>query len=234
MLFTVLTLFPEMFPGPLGLSLSGKARQKGLWDLHILPIRAYAEDKHETVDDASYGGGTGLVMRADVLDRALSAVCFDKMGAAPIFLYPSPRGKRLEQADLQRFVSHAGPLVILCGRYEGVDQRLLDVWGFEEVSLGDFVLAGGEIPALALMEGCIRLLPGVMGTTEGLAEESFSNGLLEYPHYTRPQEWRGHAVPEILRSGHHQEVAKWRLQQSETLTEARRPDLWERYQNSKS
>lgn len=228
--FIVLTLFPEMFPGMLQFSLANKARQKGIWNLSVMPIREYAYDRHKTVDDAGFGGGCGLVMRADVIDRALSAGMGLGDPNPPLFLYPSPRGRRLTQPDLQRFVTTHTTVVLLCGRYKGVDQRLLDHWRFEEVSLGDFILSGGELAALAIMDGCIRLLPGVIGSEEVRDEETFTQGLLEHPLYTRPQEWKGHAVPEILLSGDHAKIAAWRREQAQDLTRARRPDLWAAHQ----
>ena len=215
---TIFTLFPAMFPGPLGQSLAGKALGNQ-WALDIRDIRAAALDKHRTVDDTPFGGGAGMVMRADVLDAAIGAD-----DARPL-LYLSPRGAALTQARVRDLA--AGPGVrLLCGRYEGVDQRLLDARGAEEVSIGDYVLSGGELPALVLLDACIRLLPGVMGAAASADEESFSAGLLEYPQYTRPAVWQGRDIPEILLSGHHAAIAAWRRQQAEELTRRRRPDLW--------
>ena len=215
---TVFTLFPAMFPGPLGQSLAGKALGSQ-WALDVRDIRAAALDKHRTVDDTPFGGGAGMVMRADVLDAAIGTD-----DARPL-LYLSPRGAALTQARVRDLA--AGPGVrLLCGRYEGVDQRLLDARGAEEVSIGDYVLSGGELPALVLLDACIRLLPGVMGAAASADEESFSAGLLEYPHYTRPAVWQGRNIPEILLSGHHAAIAAWRRQQAEELTRRRRPDLW--------
>ena len=215
---TIFTLFPAMFPGPLGQSLAGKALGNQ-WALDVRDIRAAALDKHRTVDDTPFGGGVGMVMRADVLDAAIGAD-----DARPL-LYLSPRGAALTQARVRELA--AGPGVrLLCGRYEGVDQRLLDARGAEEVSIGDYVLSGGELPALVLLDACIRLLPGVMGAAASADEESFSAGLLEYPHYTRPAVWQGRDIPEILLSGHHAAIAAWRRQQAEELTRRRRPDLW--------
>jgi len=228
MRFIVLTLFPEMFPGPLGYSLAGKALQKNLWQLEVITIRDFASDKHQTVDAPGFGGGPGLVMQADVLDHALSVATHGLKN--PGFFYFSPRGKPMVQADLHIWSQTMDEMVLLCGRYEGVDQRLLDHWSFQEISLGDFVLAGGEIPAYALMEGCVRLLPGTLKQPETLQQESFESGLLEYPHYTRPQIWKGRSVPDILLSGNHAEIASWRRQQTEVITQERRPDLWEKYQ----
>lgn len=222
---TVLTLFPPMFPGPLGLSLAGRAFAAGLWRLEVRDIRDATVDRHRTVDDTPFGGGAGMVMRPDVLDAAIGPD-----DARPL-LYLSPRGRPLTQ-DRVRMLA-AGPGVrLVCGRYEGVDQRVLDVRGVEEVSVGDYVLSGGELPALVLLDACIRLLPGVMGAEASGEDESFSAGLLEYPHYTRPAKWRGHAVPEVLLSGHHGAIAAWRRAQAEQITRVRRPDLWRRHVES--
>lgn len=219
----VLTLFPEMFPGPLGMSLSGKALEKGLWKLETVNIRDFGEGVHKTVDDAPFGGGAGMVMRADVLDKALKS-------CAPLgrFIYLSPRGRVFDQALAQELAGES-QVTMLCGRYEGVDQRLLDAYGAEEVSIGDYVLSGGELAAQIVMDACVRLLPGVMGNEDTAGEESFSAGLLEYPHYTRPASWEGRDVPETLLSGHHENIRKWRLEQAEKLTAQKRPDLWEQY-----
>lgn len=216
---TVFTLFPAMFPGPLGQSLAGKAHEQGRWALEVRDIRAAALDRHRTVDDTPFGGGAGMVMRPDVLDAAIGP------DDERLLLYLSPRGAALTQARVRALA--AGPGVrLLCGRYEGVDQRLLDARGVEEVSIGDYVLSGGELPALVLLDACVRLLPGVMGAAVSADEESFSAGLLEYPQYTRPAAWQGRDVPEILLSGHHAAIAAWRRQQAEELTQRRRPDLW--------
>ena len=223
----ILTLFPEMFPGPLGHSLAGKALAEGLWKLETLNIRDFAPDKHRTVDDTPYGGGAGMVMRPDVIASAIRGA-ESKHGKPARKIYLSPRGRVLDQALVQDLVA-AESLLLLCGRSEGVDQRVLDAEALEEVSLGDFVLSGGEIAALALLDACIRLIPGVMGNAETMAEESFTKGLLEYPHYTRPAIWEGREVPEILISGHHEKVNKWRQTEAESLTRARRPDLWAKY-----
>ena len=226
----VLTIFPEMFPGLRGLSLSGKALERGLWSLHTIDIRDFADDRHGTVDDAPFGGGAGMVMRADVTDRALGhAVAADRAaGATSPVVYLSPRGRMLDQARCRELAGGSG-VILLCGRYEGVDQRVLDARGVEEISLGDFVLSGGEPAALALIDACVRLLPGVMGAEASLEEESFESGLLEYPHYTRPAEWCGRAVPEVLLSGHHDNIRAWRRAEAERITRERRPDLWARY-----
>ncbi|HUI35332.1 MAG TPA: tRNA (guanosine(37)-N1)-methyltransferase TrmD [Stellaceae bacterium] len=220
---TVLTIFPEMLPGPLAHSLAGKALRAGLWHLEAIDIRDFATGKHRSVDDAPFGGGPGMVLRADVLDRAIAGAG----GTGPL-INLSPRGKRLDQARVRELA--AGPGVrLICSRFEGVDERVLDAREVEEVSLGDFVLSGGEPAAIALIDACVRVLPGVVGDAEALAEESFAEGLLEYPHYTRPQVWEGRTVPDTLVSGDHQRVRAWRRAQAELLTKQRRPDLWERY-----
>jgi tRNA (guanine37-N1)-methyltransferase len=223
---SVATLFPEMFPGPLGHSLAGKALAEGRWRLETVNIRDFACDRHRTVDDAPFGGGASLVMKPDVVDAAV-AEAESRCPGAPV-IYLSPRGRLLDQARVKQLAAGPG-VVILCGRYEGVDERVIAARGMEELSLGDFILSGGEPAALVLIDACVRLLSGVMGNTESLAEESFEEGLLEYPLYTRPQEWAGRAVPEILVSGHHEKVRAWRRDQMEQITRARRPDLWDRY-----
>ena len=220
----VLTLFPEMFPGPLSDSLAGRAMERGWWQLDTVNIRDFATDKHATVDDNPFGGGAGMVMRADVLDRALEATADP---AGPV-IYLSPRGKRLEQDDAKALIDSPA-ITLLCGRYEGVDNRLIEERGLLEISLGDFVLSGGEPAAIALLDACVRLLPGVVGQPESLSEESFESGLLEYPQYTRPVEWNGRKVPDILLSGNHAAIARWRREQAEHITRQRRPDLWARY-----
>ena len=216
---TVFTLFPAMFPGPLALSLAGRALEAGRWGLEVRDIRAAALDRHRTVDDTPFGGGAGMVMRPDVLDAAIGP------GDERPLIYLSPRGAALTQGKVRELAAGSG-VRLLCGRYEGVDQRLLDARGAQEISIGDYVLSGGELPALVLLDACVRLLPGVMGAAVSGEEESFSAGLLEYPHYTRPAEWQGRAVPEVLLSGHHAEIAAWRRAQAEDLTRSRRPDLW--------
>jgi len=221
---SVLTLFPEVFPGPLGASLAGKALTQGIWSLEVLDIRVFAGDKHRSVDDTPFGGGAGMVMRPDVVDAALAACEAD---GVPVF-YLSPRGRLLDQALVGEIAAAPGA-TLLCGRYEGVDQRVLDARRVEEVSIGDYILAGGEVAALALLEAVIRLLPGVMGNKASSEEESFAQGLLEYPHYTRPAVWQGRGVPEVLTSGHHEKVRQWRLARAEEMTRLRRPDLWARY-----
>jgi tRNA (guanine37-N1)-methyltransferase len=217
---SILTLFPEMFPGPLGHSLAGKALENGIWSLETIQIRDFATDRHHSVDDTPFGGGAGMVLRPDVVDAAMNAVADGR----PL-LCLTPRGRRFSQADAVRLANENG-VILLCGRYEGIDQRVIDAREMEEVSLGDYVLSGGEPAALVLLDAIVRLLPGVMGAAESAAEESFSHGLLEYPHYTRPAEWAGRRVPEILLSGHHGAVAAWRHDQAETITKERRPDLW--------
>jgi tRNA (guanine37-N1)-methyltransferase len=221
----VLTLFPEMFPGPLGCSLAGRALQSNIWSLDVMDLRAFATDRHGTVDDAPFGGGSSMVMRPDVVDAALKAA--KTKGDLPA-LYLTPRGRVLDQARIEALAKGPGAL-ILCGRFEGVDQRAIEAHDVEEVSLGDFVLSGGEPAAIALLDACVRLLPGVVGNAQSLADDSFADGLLEYPHYTRPQEWSGRAVPDVLISGHHEKVRAWRLAQAEDITRRRRPDLWARY-----
>jgi len=219
---TVLTLFPEMFPGPLGLSLAGRALASGLWSLEARDIRSSATDRHRSVDDTPAGGGPGMVLRADVLAAAIDAA-----NASPEVprLLMSPRGRPLTQSWVRELASGPGALIV-CGRFEGVDQRVIEARHLEEVSIGDYVLSGGEIAAMALIDACVRLLPGVMGKAESGADESFSDGLLEYPQYTRPQTFEGVPIPEILLSGDHAKVAAWRKAAAEALTEARRPDLW--------
>ena len=228
---TALTLFPEMFPGTLGHSLAGRALREGKWSLDTLQIRDFATDKHRTVDDTPFGGGAGMVMRPDVVDAACAAAL--AAGPARPLVYLTPRGRVLDQASARELV--AGPGVILvCGRYEGLDQRVIEARAMREVSVGDYVLSGGEPAALVLLDACVRLLPGVMGGATSAEEESFSEPapLLEYPHYTRPAEWDGRAVPEVLLSGHHAEVARWRRGMAEAATRERRPDLWSRRTSS--
>ena len=221
---SVLTIFPEMFPGPLGASLAGKALAAGRWTLEAADIRAHATDKHRSVDDTPAGGGPGMVMRADVVARAVDAVA--PSGDPRPRLLMSPRGVALTQARVEALAQGPGA-VILCGRFEGVDQRVIEGRGFEEISVGDYVLSGGEIAAFVLLDACVRLLSGVMSKEASGAEESFAQGLLEYPHYTRPQLWEGRAIPEVLVSGDHAKVAAWRRAEAERLTRARRPDLWD-------
>ena len=220
---TVLTLFPEMLPGPLAHSLAGRALRAGIWQLETVDIRGFARDKHRSVDDAPFGGGPGMVLRPDVLDAAIAGAG----GTGPL-LALSPRGRRLDQ-DAVRALAAGPGATLLCGRFEGVDERVLEARGIDEISLGDFVLSGGEPAAIALIDACVRLLPGVVGCAETLAEESFAAGLLEYPHYTRPQVWQDRAVPEVLVSGNHEQIRRWRRAAAERLTRERRPDLWRRY-----
>ena len=225
----VLTLFPEMFPGPLGLSLAGQGLEAGAWALETVDIRDFAADKHRTVDDAPFGGGPGMVMRPDVVSDAIDAAA----GADPslALIYLTPRGRPLTQARVRELAQGPG-MVLLCGRYEGLDERVLDAHGLDEISLGDFVLSGGEAAAIAVIDACVRLLPGVVGAPESLIDESFEKGLLEYPQYTRPQDWQGRTVPDVLVSGHHEKVKAWRRDQAEAITRERRPDLWSRYAGS--
>ncbi len=222
----VLTLFPEMFPGPLGGSLLGKALDQGLWALNPIDIRRFAEGKHRTVDDTPAGGGPGMVMKPDVVGRALDFCADTRPRSAdwPV-IYLSPRGKPFDQAMALR-LSQADGITMLCGRFEGVDQRVLDARRVQEVSLGDFVMTGGEIAAMALIDATVRLIPRVLGNQASAEEESFSAGLLEAPHYTRPAVWEGREIPEVLLSGHHAKIAEWRHAQAEALTKERRPDLW--------
>jgi tRNA (guanine37-N1)-methyltransferase len=222
-----LSIYPEMFPGPLGMSLAGTALKDGAWSLTTVDIRDYATDKHNTVDDAPFGGGPGMVMRPDVVDAAITSAKSETKGDLP-FIYLTPRGRPLSQDRVRELAAGPGAMV-LCGRFEGVDERVLDAHGVEEISVGDFVLSGGETAALVLFDACIRLLPGVMGSADSLSEESFERGLLEYPHYTRPQNWSTRDVPEVLLSGHHANIEAWRLEQAEAVTRERRPDLWELY-----
>ncbi|HVJ00065.1 MAG TPA: tRNA (guanosine(37)-N1)-methyltransferase TrmD [Sphingomonas sp.] len=224
---TVLTLYPDMFPGPLGLSLAGRAREEGRWALDTVQIRDFATDKHRTVDDTPAGGGAGMVLRADVVARALDSVA----DARPV-LAMTPRGAPLTQARVRTLACGAGA-TILCGRFEGFDERLFEARAIEEVSIGDYILSGGEMGALVLLDACIRLLPGVMGAPDSGVDESFETGLLEYPHYTRPQSWEGRTIPEVLRSGDHAKIAAWRKSMAEEHTRLRRPDLWERHEGAR-
>jgi tRNA (guanine37-N1)-methyltransferase len=220
----ILTLYPEMFPGPLGVSLAGRALAEGKWSCDAVQIRDFATDKHRSVDDTPAGGGAGMVMRADVLAAAIDAAVPEGM---PL-LAMTPRGKPLTQARVRDLAAGPG-VAILCGRFEGIDERLFEGRRIEPVSIGDYVLSGGEIGALVLLDACVRLLPGVMGAPSSGDEESFESGLLEYPHYTRPAEWEGRTIPEVLRSGDHAKIAGWRKAQAEIDTRSRRPDLWERH-----
>ncbi|MBY0283683.1 MAG: tRNA (guanosine(37)-N1)-methyltransferase TrmD [Sphingomonas sp.] len=224
---TILTLYPDMFPGPLGASIAGRALGEGKWSLDAVNIRDFATDKHRTVDDTPAGGGAGMVLRADVVAAALDSVADDR----PI-LAMTPRGAPLTQVRVRDLATGPGA-IILCGRFEGFDERLFDARPIEQVSIGDYVLSGGEMGALVLLDACIRLLPGVMGAPSSGDEESFESGLLEYPHYTRPYQWEGRTIPEVLRSGDHARIAAWRKAQAETDTRLRRPDLWERHEDAR-
>ena len=224
---TVLTLYPEMFPGPLGHSLAGRALAEGVWSCEAVNIRSFATDKHRTVDGTPAGGGAGMVLRADVVAAALDAVA----DARPV-LAMTPRGKPLTQARVRQIAAGPG-ITILCGRFEGFDERLFEARAIEEVSIGDYILSGGEMGALVLLDACVRLLPGVMGAASSGDDESFETGLLEYPHYTRPQMWEGRAIPQVLRSGDHAAIEAWRQAQAEIDTRLRRPDLWERHEGAR-
>jgi tRNA (guanine37-N1)-methyltransferase len=221
----VLTLFPEAFPGALGLSLTGRALADGRWRLETLDIRSFATDRHRSVDDSPAGGGAGMVLRPDVTAAALDAVESGRPRAEWPVLCLSPRGRRFDQARARQLAAGPG-ITLLCGRFEGVDERVLQARAVTEISLGDFVLTGGEIAAQALIDACVRLIPRVLGNSESIADESFSRSLLEYPHYTRPTEWEGLTIPGVLLSGHHGRIAAWRRSQAERLTKERRPDLW--------
>ena len=222
----VITLFPQVFPGVLGESLTGKALKDGVWQLRTIDLRPFGVGKHRNVDDTPAGGGAGMVLRADVVGRAIDAALSAARGPTPL-IYLSPRGRPFTQ-DMARRMAGADGAILLCGRFEGVDQRLLDHYGVEEVSMGDYVLTGGEIAAQAMLDATVRLLPGVLGNAASVEEESHSGGLLEHPQYTRPAEWMGREIPPVLMSGNHAEIAKWRRAEAEALTRARRPDMWER------
>ncbi|MGB5078727.1 MAG: tRNA (guanosine(37)-N1)-methyltransferase TrmD [Sphingorhabdus sp.] len=226
----ILTLYPEMFPGPLGISLAGRALAEGKWFCSPLNIRDFATDKHRTVDDTPAGGGAGMVLRPDILAAAVDHAMVS-IPNVPI-LAMTPRGKPITQARVRELSDGPG-VTILCGRFEGFDERIFEARPVEQVSMGDIILSGGEIAAMMLLDACIRLLPGVMGATSSGDEESFEQGLLEYPHYTRPAEWEGRRVPEVLRSGDHAKIAAWRKQKAESDTRLRRPDLWERYNDAR-
>jgi tRNA (guanine37-N1)-methyltransferase len=226
---TALTIFPEMFPGPLGFSLAGRALGKGIWSLDAVDIRRFAKDRHGSVDDTPFGGGAGMVMRPDILSDAIAAVAAPERPA----IYLSPRGRPFDQARARALAAGPGATLV-CGRFEGLDERVIEAHGLEEVSVGDMVLSGGEVAAFVVLDACVRLLPGVVGTAGSLVEESFEDGLLEYPLYTRPATWTGpdgieRAVPEILQTGHHARIAAWRRTKAEEITRQRRPDLWDRY-----
>jgi len=223
----VLTLYPDMFPGPLGQSLAGRGLEEGAWNLQVTNIRDYSVGKHHTVDDSPFGGGAGMVMRPDVFGNAIDAAKAASGGDKRL-MYFSPRGRIMDQALMRELTAGSG-VILVCGRFEGIDQRVLEARDVEEVSLGDFILSGGEIAALAMLDAVVRLLPGVTGNQASLSEESFETGLLEYPHYTRPAIWENRAVPEVLLSGHHKKIKEWRQRSSEELTKQRRADLWERW-----
>ncbi|MGI8723927.1 MAG: tRNA (guanosine(37)-N1)-methyltransferase TrmD [Methyloceanibacter sp.] len=223
---SVLTIFPDMFPGPLGMSLAGKALSEGKWSLGLTDIRDFATDKHRSVDDTPAGGGAGMVMRADIAAAAVDAARA-AMPAETATLYLSPRGRPFTQARARDLASGPGG-ILLCGRFEGSDERVLEARDIEEISIGDYVLSGGELGAMVLIDACVRLLPGVAGNEVSLGDESFAEGLLEYPHFTRPRDWEGRSIPEVLLSGDHRKIAEWRREQAEKLTKTRRPDLWDR------
>lgn len=228
----VLTLFPEIYPGPLAVSLAGKALQEGIWQLETVNIRDFALDKHKQVDDVCFGGGAGMVMRPDVIDRALETAV-ERCSENPKIIYFTPRGMPLKQKRVREIMHDRTPVILLCGRYEGVDQRVIEAWDMEEVSIGDYILSCGDMAALTFLDACVRLLPGVVGSEESLIEESFELDLLEYPQYTRPQVWKERDVPAVLLSGHHAEIRSWRRAQAESITQRRRPDLWSAYRDKK-
>lgn len=224
----VITLLPDAFPGILGYSLTGRALQDGLWQLSTVHLRDFGDGKHRNVDDTPAGGGAGMVLRPDVMGQAIDHA-LSRAPKVPL-VYLSPRGRRFDQSMARHWAAQPG-MTLICGRFEGLDQRVLDHYPIQEVSLGDFVMTGGEIAAQAMIDATVRLLPGVLGNAESAEEESHSNGLLEHPQYTRPADWRGHAIPDVLLSGHHGKIAQWRHEQSKNLTKTRRPDLWEKYQD---
>lgn len=223
----IITLFPQAFPGVLGESLTGKALKDGLWQLKTYDLRSYGIGKHRNVDDTPAGGGAGMVLRADVLEKAIADAHLGARGNLPL-VYLSPRGRRFDQ-QMARNWARADGVTLLCGRFEGVDERVLQHYGIQEVSLGDFVMTGGEIAAQAMIDATVRLLPGVLGNAESAVEESFSAGLLEHPQYTKPAEWQGHAIPDVLLSGNHAKIAEWRRDMSKKITQERRPDLWQAF-----
>jgi tRNA (guanine37-N1)-methyltransferase len=223
---TVLTLFPDLFPGPLAASVLGEALRTGIWTLDTIDLRRYGHGKHKSVDDTPAGGGAGMVLRADVVSAALAAARQHQAEAEAIYL--TPRGELFTQTTAAALARRPG-LLLLAGRFEGIDQRVIDASNVREMSIGDYVLAGGELPAMVLIEAVVRLLPGVVGEARSLAEESFANGLLEYPQFTRPRAWQGHAIPEVLLSGDHARIARWRQREAERITQQRRPDLWRRH-----
>ncbi|MFN3130148.1 tRNA (guanosine(37)-N1)-methyltransferase TrmD [Roseibium sp.] len=223
---TILTLYPDMFPGPLGQSLSGRALEKGLWDIETSQIRDFATDKHRSVDDTPAGGGAGMVLRADILAKAIDAAAPAEDPRPRILM--SPRGKPFTQAKAHELAEGAGAIIV-CGRFEGIDQRVIDTRNLEEISIGDYILSGGEIGAITMLDAIVRLIPGVMGNMESADTESFETGLLEHPHYTRPAEFEGLTIPDVLTSGNHKKIHEWRLAEAERLTRERRPDLWDAY-----
>ncbi|MFT6451707.1 MAG: tRNA (guanine37-N1)-methyltransferase [Halocynthiibacter sp.] len=230
----IISLFPEAFPGILGESLTGKALKEGLWKLDPVDLRIFGEGKHRNVDDTPAGGGAGMVLRPDVMGKAIDFTmrdCPQDRAEWPL-VYLSPRGKRFDQATAQRW-SGARGITMICGRFEGLDERVIEHFGIEEVSLGDFVLTGGEIAAQAMIDATVRLIPGVLGNAESIEEESHSSGLLEHPQYTKPAEWRGHKIPEVLASGHHGNIAKWRDEMAREITKTRRPDMWDAFEAKK-
>jgi tRNA (guanine37-N1)-methyltransferase len=228
----VITLLPQAFPGVLGESLTGRALKDGLWQLDTVDLRRFGEGKHRNVDDTPAGGGAGMVLRPDVMGRAIDEARSTMSPAAPI-LYLSPRGRPFDQAMARGLATTPG-ITLICGRFEGLDERVIQHYAIQEVSLGDYVLTGGEIAAQALIDATVRLIPGVLGNADSTEEESFSDGLLEHPQYTRPPEWKGHKIPDVVMSGHHGEIAKWRHAQSQEITKTRRPDLWAAYQKRKA
>lgn len=230
----ILTLFPDMFPGPLGLSLAGKALKDNIWQLDVIDIKTFGLGTHKQVDDAPYGGGAGMVMRPDALGNAIDHLIEKQQQNKPLLIYPSPRGERFSQKLALEFTKHQN-IAIVCGRFEGIDERIIQHYALKEVSLGDYILSGGELAALTILDACIRLLPGVVGTDTTHEEESFQQHgtyahLLEYPHYTRPDTWRDMQVPNILQSGNHQAIAQWRLEQAQALTKQKRKDLWQQHE----
>lgn len=226
---SVLTLFPEMFPGHLALSLAGKALAKNVWGMDAINIRNFTLDKHQTVDDACFGGTPGLVLKPDVVDRAIQHAVAQEPDKKKRLIYLTPRGKPLNQEIVRDLGQVNNHVILLSGRYEGVDQRVIDYWDMEEISIGDYILFGGEVAALVLIEACLRMIPGIVGKQESVLNESFELDLLEHPQYTRPQDWNGMKVPDVLLSGHHKNIEQWRFEQSKAITRQRRPDLWERF-----
>jgi len=228
---SVLTLFPDAFPGVLGASVIGSAEKKGIWALETVDIRKFSTNRHRTVDDTPSGGGAGMVLKPDIADAAIESVARPEsdLGGRPL-IYLTPRGKPLTQKRVRQLSSGPG-LIVFCGRFEGLDQRVIEARQMEEISIGDFILAGGEVAAQALIESCVRLLPGVLGASESIEDESFETGLLEYPLYTKPREWNDRVIPEVLLSGDHKKIAEWRRQKQIEITKARRPDIWDAYQS---